>query len=142
MLDLATLTNRSKLLGDNPNSSYAYPSVMLISEKGEQLNIAVQYNSASNKSYPDIRYKICDETLNCSGEIVIRKGDNIIGGYERWGDYSSIAKDHSAKNNVWMTSGHANRAGIRQTCITNLAPMDEMTNLSVFKPVDSQESKL
>lgn len=138
LLNLATLTNKSKLLGDNLNSSYAYPSVMPISEKGEQLNIVLQYNSASNNSYPDIRYKVCDDTLNCSGEILIRKGDNIIGFYDRWGDYSAITKDHAAKNNVWMTSCYANRAGIRQTCITNLAPLGEITNIDIFKTGSSQ----
>jgi|GEM_PF-3802424 len=130
VLNLSTRTNRSILIGDNANSSYAFPSVMPISEHGEPLRIVVQYNTVSNKTYPSIKYKVCDENLNCSGEVIAREGENAILGVNRWGDYSTIAKDYSTTNSLWLSSSYGSSEAVRQASITNVVPREMAGNIT------------
>lgn len=124
VLDVPHLVNKSILIGDKLNMSYAYPSLHILSEEHETSTVLIQYNSTSNESYPDIRCKTCDENLNCSQELVIKAGESTINNYDRWGDYSTVAKDQSRKYQLWLSSCYGkNRT--RQTYIANLVSFNE-----------------
>lgn len=124
VLHVPTLTNNSMLLGDNVNSSYAYPSVHVLSNKGEQDLLAVLFNASSRDSFPDIRLKTCDASLACSQELKLKNGESTIDGFDRWGDYSGIAKNKVKKSQLWLTSSYG-KNNTRQSYISNIGLSDE-----------------
>ncbi|MDO1449180.1 hypothetical protein Q0590_23085 [Rhodocytophaga aerolata] len=119
ILDIPTLQNKSILIGDKSNVSYAYPSLHMFSDENESTTVMIQYNGTSNQSYPDIRCKTCDDNFNCSQEAIIKTGESIINGYDRWGDYSCVSKKQNLKNNLWLSSSYGKNQE-RQTYISNI----------------------
>ncbi len=138
VLELPSLKNKSKLIGDQLNYSYAYPSVAAISEKNEPIRFIIQYNGTSNQSFPDIRYKLCDNSFTESGEMILKDGENIIEGYDRWGDYTTISKNFFSKNDIWLTSSYGSKAGIRQTVINNLVLDKQVDSTELQKLINNK----
>jgi hypothetical protein len=124
VLDVPSLSNESKLLGDRVNTSYCYPSLHMLSDEGENPTVLIQYNGTSNTAYPDIRCKACDANLDCSKEIVIKAGESTINNYDRWGDYSGVAKNHVNRRQLWLSSSYGKNYS-RQTYVSNIVSFDE-----------------
>jgi hypothetical protein len=142
ILDIQTLQNRSTLIGDNANYSYAYPSLNIFSEENESTTVLLQYNATSNQSYPEIRCKTCDDNFNCSQELVVKAGESIINNFDRWGDYSGIAKNHTNKNQLWLSSSYG-KNDRRQTYIANIVASNQPsvpTDSLKFKQLYSAKS--
>jgi len=124
ILDIPTLQNKSTLIGDKDNYSYAYPSLNLFSHENETPTVLIQYNGTSNKSYPDIRCKTCDENFNCSQEIVVKAGESTINNSDRWGDYSGVAKNQTKKYQLWLSSSYGKNQR-RQTYVANIVSFNQ-----------------
>ncbi|WP_108807544.1 hypothetical protein [Aquimarina spinulae] len=116
VLDLNSLSNRSVLIGENLNTSYAYPSIHFLSDENEVPNILIQYNSASRQSYPDIRATTCDDLVNCSEEVVLKKGESTIDFNNRWGDYTTVTKNFKTSNELYIVSSYG-KSRLRQSFI-------------------------
>ncbi|MBP6389264.1 MAG: hypothetical protein KA175_08920 [Flavobacteriales bacterium] len=123
VLEFPNLKNTSVLIGDDRNTSYAYPSIQLVKPNGQAPFIFVQYNTTSNTSFPSIRCKACDLSLNCSDERTIKDGDGVILGYDRWGDYSTVSRCASAGEFAYAVSSYGKRDGTRQTWMSLIAPI-------------------
>jgi hypothetical protein len=140
ILDISTLTTKSELIGDELNTSYAFPSLNLITTENDKPLIILQYNGTSNNSYPDIRCKACDDDFNCSEEVIIKSGESLITNSGRWGDYSCIARNYD-KNQIWLSSSYGKNQ-ISQTnisCITAL--LDQNVSRDTFPIVLRSDSK-
>ena len=136
VMDLSNLTIQSKLLGDNVNHSYAFPSIGLISNQGEAVSLFVLYNGTSDNSFPDIRYKACDINLSCSQEFLLRGGESTINNYERWGDYSGTSKNRIKKGELWLSSTYGKNS-TRQTFLANVVANVAGTDIPAAIPVVS-----
>lgn len=126
VLDIPTLQNKSTLIGDKDNFSYAYPSLHFFSQENETPTVLIQYNGTSNQSYPDIRCKTCDDNFNCSEEIVVKAGESTINNYDRWGDYSGVAKNQTHKYQLWLSSSYG-KSKRRQTYVANIVAFNQPT---------------
>ncbi len=124
ILDLPTLQNKSTLIGDKDNFSYAYPSMHFFSQQNETPTVLIQYNGTSNQSYPDIRCKTCDDNFNCSEEILVKQGESTINNYDRWGDYSGVSKNQTNNYNLWLTSSYGKNQK-RQTYLANVVAFNQ-----------------
>tara|TARA_R110000868_G_scaffold45485_3_gene151030 strand:+ start:7630 stop:9495 length:1866 start_codon:yes stop_codon:yes gene_type:complete len=128
ILNLETLVNKSILIGDSDFHSYAYPSLHFLSSENEQTNVVIQYNGTSNITYPDIRAITCDEELNCSDEIIVKKGSSTIDVYDRWGDYSEISKNHNNDKELYFVSSYG-KGKKRQSFIGKIIPKEYEVSL-------------
>jgi hypothetical protein len=126
ILDLTTKSVTSKLLGDDIDASYAYGAIAPLSDKGEPMKCLIACNSSKESSYPDIKYKICNDNIECTDEVLIHKGENVFYGPDRWGDYNGVAKNNFATNNLWIASTYSTSTGIRQTRISNIISSDRL----------------
>jgi len=125
-LSLNNLRNYSTLLGDKINSSYAYSSIIVTQPPFESYpgDILIQYNSTSNKSYPDIRAKICDGFLKCQPEFIIKNGESTINNYNRWGDYSEIAMANRSNYTEFILTSSYGKNSIRQSYMTSFSKLN------------------
>lgn len=121
VLNVESLANRSILLGEKLNGSYAYPSLHFLSNEFETPILLIQYNGASYQTFPSIYCVTCDLNLVCGKEQLIKKGSSTIISSDtaRWGDYSTIARSPSEENSLWLASSYGKNRK-RQTYISNI----------------------
>ncbi|MBK7706561.1 MAG: hypothetical protein IPJ30_12485 [Acidobacteria bacterium] len=138
-LTVPGLRARSKLLGDLPNASYAYPSLAVLSDANEPVSIFLMYNSASKTAFPEIRYRTCDADLACGSELILRRGESTINGEKRWGDYSGVSRIRTRKGEVWAASSFG-KSGGRRTYLANLEPLTGVAEIPGEGDVSTTEA--
>ncbi len=115
-------TNTFKMLGDNKNTSYFYPSIQFLSKKNESENIIVQFSSCSKTSPININIKSCNKKLNCSKDDVVKVSQNKLN--SSIGDYSSITKNYKT-NDLYCATTFVNKSKKIQT---NIIKITEITS--------------
>jgi hypothetical protein len=136
IFDIVNFKNKQKLIGENNNESYCFPSVCSIYDS-DTIKYVVHYCVTSDKDYPCVRYAVGDEFLNLTDEILIEKSKNNILNNSRWGDYSSASKSYSTSNDIWLSSSIANLFGQRQTLISCISQKNDSTQ-TVYTSIDEQ----
>ncbi|MBT3302793.1 MAG: T9SS type A sorting domain-containing protein [Bacteroidetes bacterium] len=106
-LDLSKMQNTSKLYGGS-NMDFAYPSVASSSPNASHdRDVMIGFLASSDDYYPEIRAVYCDDEMEFSSPITIKKGAtfvNILEGTERWGDYSGISRKHNTSApRIWLS---------------------------------------
>lgn len=106
-LNLSDLSMQSILIGKEDNSSYAFPSIGLMSRiNGPDTTLLIQSNLSGINRFPSISLTSCDIDLNCSEEILAINGNSNITNHTRWGDYTTIAKGSLGKAELWASASY------------------------------------
>jgi hypothetical protein len=96
-----------------PDSSYRWMPSLAVDKQG---NMAVGYSVSSSSMYPAIRYagRLVGDTLGTlgQGETTLVAGTGAqSGGYNRWGDYSSMSVDPVDDCTFWFTTEYYETTG-------------------------------
>lgn len=96
-----------------PNSLYRWMGSLAVDKQG---NMAVGYSVSSKQMYPAIRYagRLVSDTLGqlAQGEATLIAGTGSqSGGYNRWGDYSSMSVDPTNDCTFWFTTEYYETTG-------------------------------
>lgn len=124
ILDLKTLTNRSKLVGDCRNCFYSYPSVAPLSDTSSpDVKSLVLFNTCSPTSYVSIGSKLIDEAMVESPEKLLVRGLATVkpqlddaGNTDKYrlGDYTCVGRNPGKREN-WVAASYPGEDGILET---------------------------
>lgn len=137
-LNVDNLSIRESSFGLSGSFDYAYPSLVSFSRNVADESAMISFLRSSKNIFPEVRVVSVDDNMEWSQSILVREGDNfvdIVQGDERWGDYTSMARQHNATNpTVWMSGSYGGdilQRNRRNTYITHIARIgEEMTSTS------------
>lgn len=110
-IDLANNTVLEKRFTDNLHD-YAFAAIAPFSNDPKNLTTLVVYTSSSAIKYPDIGVLTINKQMEFSSPLTVKEGESFVNVYPqqnrtRWGDYSGIAKRHSAdRPEVWISASY------------------------------------
>jgi hypothetical protein len=89
-----------------PDSAYRWMPSLAVNKNGD---MAIGYSVSSSSMYPAIRYagRLSTDTLGTLGQTeasMIEGTGSQSGGYNRWGDYSSMSVDPNDDCTFWFTT--------------------------------------
>jgi hypothetical protein len=96
-----------------PDTKYRWMPSLAVDKFG---NMAVGYSVSSSTTYPSIRYagRLVGNPLGGLGQterVIFAGTGSQLGGYERWGDYSSMSVDPVDDCTFWFTTEYYETTG-------------------------------
>ena len=96
-----------------PDANYRWMPSLAVNQSGD---MAVGYSVSSSSMYPAIRYagRLASDPLGILGQTetsLIEGTGSQSGGYNRWGDYSSMSVDPSDDCTFWYTTEYYQTTG-------------------------------
>lgn len=95
-----------------PNVDCAFPAIASAGWNDQDHSTIITFNYSSLSSYPGVKAFYMSDGWQLSNPLEIKTGTNYVNflasqGVTRWGDYSGIARDHSASVPTVWTFGMA-----------------------------------
>jgi hypothetical protein len=111
-LTVSTAKNVVSTHGNMASSiDYAYPSVASFGTSITDKSVVIAYGRSGASKFPETAVVACDDSMNWSTDLLVRKGDNYVdyswyaNDPERWGDYSGIwRKQNASVPTAWMAA--------------------------------------
>lgn len=126
-LTVSSLTNQSKMFGNQGSYDYSYPSITPFSTTPTDKSVMIGFGRSSSTIYPEMRVVNCDNSMVFSGSVLVKGSTSYVSytnsSKERWGDYTGAARRHNSSSpSIWMSGMYGNSQSKWNTWIAEIHP--------------------
>ena len=136
---LKSVVQRSKELGEEPQTSYMFPSMSWLVHN-DTTKLVMYYGGSSPKNFVQTYFTVCDLGLNCDEEVILNKSTGNLNRYSigrrsnRWGDYTTVIK-RPGKNELFLTSSSVDANSQISNVIHQFSLNNSLDTLRMWTPV-------
>ena len=121
--NVSTAPSLTTMIIGNPLLEYAYPNIAYVGQGASNDNTTIiSFLHSDSTTFPGVSAIVCDGNGTYSSRSVVKAGlgyYNVIGGAERWGDYSGIQRKYDVGGTCWVNgmyglAGHTHATWIAQ----------------------------
>lgn len=120
---------------------FGYPNISYTGKSSTEDNSIINFDHASAKIFPGISALASDGAGNYSSLLTLKSGTDylrVLGGKERWGDYSGSQRKYNQAGRVWVNGLYANPSKQNVTWITELS----VNSLASIAPSNNSETEV
>lgn len=109
-LNVRDRTIREGSFGLSGSYDYSYPSLASFSSSPTDEAAMICFLRSSSDIYPEVRVVSVDDDFEWSNSVLVKEGEtfvDIVQGDERWGDYTSMTRQHNGgEPTVWLSGSY------------------------------------
>lgn len=103
---------------------YGYPNISYSGNSASNNNAVINFDHSAASIFPGVSAMLTDASGNYSPLTTVKPGVGylrVLGGNERWGDYSGSQRKYNQPGRVWVNGLFANTSSQNTTWIAELA---------------------